>query len=134
MYELTKTDLPLNDCGNFTGPVEIRESKGRGRGLFTTRPVKVGDLLLCEKAFCYCRAQLRGKMAKAASQSLSVSAKLVDIPQELLTTRTQATLVYQVVSGLVLNPSLQPSLEDLVHGEYDGVKEISVDGAPVIDT
>lgn len=37
------------DHATYIGPVEIREAAGKGRGLFVTEAVKLGDLLLCEK-------------------------------------------------------------------------------------
>jgi hypothetical protein len=40
---------PILDHATFKGQVEVRDSKIRGRGLFTTKDVKAGDLLLCEK-------------------------------------------------------------------------------------
>ncbi|KAJ2998779.1 hypothetical protein NUW58_g221 [Xylaria curta] len=56
MYEQAKATPPIIDCATYRGPVAIRKSKGRGDGLFTTKPVKTGDMLLCEKAFAYCFA------------------------------------------------------------------------------
>ena len=44
---------PIIGCATFSKPVEIRPSPSQGRGLFTTRDVSAGELLLCEKAFAY---------------------------------------------------------------------------------
>lgn len=41
---------PLIDAATYQGPITVRQSK-YGCGLFTTRDVEAGDLLLCEKAF-----------------------------------------------------------------------------------
>ncbi|KAL8668576.1 MAG: hypothetical protein Q9168_006804 [Polycauliona sp. 1 TL-2023] len=41
---------PLIDAATYQGPIIVRRS-GNGYGLFTTRDVEAGDLLLCEKAF-----------------------------------------------------------------------------------
>ncbi|KAL8806219.1 MAG: hypothetical protein Q9182_001494 [Xanthomendoza sp. 2 TL-2023] len=41
---------PLIDVATYQGPVEIRKCK-YGSGIFTTKAVKAGTLLLCEKAF-----------------------------------------------------------------------------------
>jgi SET domain len=38
------------DVADFVGPVEIRSSAGRGRGLYATRDVAVGELLFVSKA------------------------------------------------------------------------------------
>lgn len=53
MYEEAQATPPLLDYAAYSVPVEVRESLGRGRGLFTTLAVTAGDLLLCEKAFAY---------------------------------------------------------------------------------
>ena len=39
------------DAATYLGPIEVQGSDGKGRGLFATRDVKAGELLLCEKAF-----------------------------------------------------------------------------------
>ena len=31
----------------------MKQAKSKGRGLFTAKAMKAGDLQLCEKAFCY---------------------------------------------------------------------------------
>ncbi|KAJ5208589.1 hypothetical protein N7449_002968 [Penicillium cf. viridicatum] len=49
----SKTYPPLLDHATWIGPVTVRQTKSQGRGLFTTEAVKVGGLLLCEKAFAY---------------------------------------------------------------------------------
>ena len=38
------------DAANFIGPIEIKWSPGKGRGLFLTRDVRAGELLLVEDA------------------------------------------------------------------------------------
>ena len=35
---------------DYIGPVEVRPAGSKGWGLFTTRPVKVGEMVLCERA------------------------------------------------------------------------------------
>lgn len=45
------TSCSTLDRGSYIGPVEIKQSQNRGRGLFLTKDVKAGDLLLAEKAF-----------------------------------------------------------------------------------
>ena len=51
--EASKLRPPHLDHATFIGPVEIRPSVGRGRGLFTTKAVKAGELILYEKAFTH---------------------------------------------------------------------------------
>ena len=38
---------------NYVGPVEVRYAGNKGRGLFVTRDVQVGELLFAEKAFAF---------------------------------------------------------------------------------
>lgn len=53
MYKQARATPPLIDCGTYTMAVEIKDSPGKGRGVFTTRKVLAGELLICEKAFAY---------------------------------------------------------------------------------
>jgi len=54
--EVSKVRPPLLDHATFIGPVVVKVSPGRGRGLFTTKDVMAGELLVCEKAFAHCYA------------------------------------------------------------------------------
>ena len=48
-----KQPSPRLDRAPYIGPIQVRQCaiESHGRGLFTTRTVKPGELLLCEKAF-----------------------------------------------------------------------------------
>lgn len=46
-----KLQPPYLDHATYIGPIEIRKTETRGRGMFVTKAVKAGDILLCEKAF-----------------------------------------------------------------------------------
>ncbi|KAL9103364.1 MAG: hypothetical protein Q9163_001576 [Psora crenata] len=48
-----KSPAPDMDRASYIGPVEVRQCaiRAHGRGLFTTKAVKIGELLLVEKAF-----------------------------------------------------------------------------------
>ncbi|KAL8816286.1 MAG: hypothetical protein Q9223_004678 [Gallowayella weberi] len=48
--KLKNKQPPLIDVATYQGPIEIRKCK-YGSGIFTTKAVKAGTLLLCEKAF-----------------------------------------------------------------------------------
>ena len=43
---------PRVDAASFTRNAKVGESPGRGRGLFATRDMDSGELILCEKPFC----------------------------------------------------------------------------------
>jgi hypothetical protein len=100
---------PYLDHANFIGPVVVKESPGRGRGMFTTKAVKAGDLLSCEKAFAHCYA---------------------DNPEEH---SLEDDLITAMVQKLSRNPSLLPEFVTLAHGSYESVTILEVDGRPVID-
>jgi len=46
------------DCAEY-GPIRVGDAGNKGRGLFATRDVKFGDLLLCSKDFNVCHKELR---------------------------------------------------------------------------
>lgn len=50
---VTKQPSPCLDRAAYIGPIDVRKCaiESHGRGLFTTKAVKAGELLLCEKAF-----------------------------------------------------------------------------------
>ncbi|KAI2480601.1 protein containing SET domain protein [Pyrenophora tritici-repentis] len=57
-YDLFKIRTSLSkarsriDAGNFTLKTEIKQSPGKGRGLYATCDIPAGDIVICEKAFC----------------------------------------------------------------------------------
>lgn len=72
---------PVLDHATFVGNIEVRKSPGKDYGVFTTAPVKVGDLLFCEKAFAYCFADSalntqRG-LLRVIVEKLSSNSKLI---------------------------------------------------------
>jgi len=42
---------PRADAATFTSRVEIKDSPGRGRGIFVTQNIPAGELVMCDKAF-----------------------------------------------------------------------------------
>lgn len=122
MYKAAEDIPPCLDNATFTGNVEVRPSKGRGRGLFTTKDVVAGELLLCEKAFSYCSAKHSG------------TSVLINIHTNSMTQGTQADLITATVQKMFKNPSLRPGFASLYHGDYTPVDETEIDSIPVIDT
>ena len=131
MYEATKLRPPLVDCATFRGPVEIRNSGSYGRGLFVTRPVKAGELLLCEKAFSYCFAAPPEEMASSKWSQRSV---LLDVGANRISMGTHSDVIRDVSNKLARNPSLNQQFRDMHHGAYKPVSDTVVDGLPVVDT
>ncbi|KAK7994993.1 tpr domain protein [Apiospora arundinis] len=128
MYTEAAVGIPVLDRASFTGPVEIRPSPGRGRGLFTKSAVKAGDLLICEKAFAYCFA---GDTQQERRKKIKV---LVDNESNNITIGTQAQLISQIVQKLLHNPESSKKFLDLHHGKYKAVSADEVDGRPVVDS
>ncbi|KAJ4308949.1 hypothetical protein N0V84_011784 [Fusarium piperis] len=124
MYKQAKVSPPLIDCATFSGPVEVRTSPGRGQGLFTTKPVSAGDLLVCEKAFAYSHVG-------EDDQSTSL---LMNLETKRMTVGGQARLLPQIVQKLYHNPDMSRAFLDLHHGDYQPVTVSECDGAPVVDS
>ncbi|CZR52531.1 related to TPR domain protein [Phialocephala subalpina] len=125
--EATKLRPPHLDHSTYVGPVSLRASGSRGRGLFTTEAVKAGDLLLCEKAFVHAFVDTR----KADNQDVAL---LINAETNSITMGSQAELIRMIVQKLYLNPSLAAVITDLHHGSYKPVGVSNVDGTPVVDT
>ena len=127
MYEATKM-LPLSlDNATYLGSVEIKSTKGMGRGLFTTKRVEVGELLLCEKAFAHSYAFTDWKI----SFPISV---LMDANTNRMMASTEAHLISTIVQKLEQNPSQMPEFLSLHHGSYEPMGTNEVDGKSIIDT
>ena len=128
MYRQAAATPPLVDCATYIGPVAVHDSAGRGKGLFTTRQVQAGELLLCEKAFAYCYA------GDDSSTGRSNTTVLMNLSTDTMCVGGQANLITQVVQKIYHNPTSAEVFNDLHHGDYTPVKTCEVDGAPVVDT
>lgn len=117
MYKQSKATPPLIDCATYTMPVEIRDSPGKGRGVFTKRKVMAGELLICEKAFGYAY----GGKDRPGSGSMTKNDSL----DELQT---------QIVQKLFHNTEDAQMFAELYRGDYNVVPVEEVDGKPVIDS
>ncbi|RAL63229.1 hypothetical protein DID88_004307 [Monilinia fructigena] len=106
----------------FVGSVFVKPSPGRGQGLFTTKAVKAGELLLCEKAFAHCYAG-----TSEDSETQSKTTLLMDTHTNRITMGTQSDLITNVVQKLWKNPSLIPKFKTLHHGSYKSVNVTEVD-------
>jgi hypothetical protein len=126
-----KLQPPHLDAATYTGPVEVRQTKSKGRGLFVTKHVKPGDLLLCEKAFSH--AHVSDNAADNVSRSSRLTMLLnIETNQGFL--GGQADLLQSVIQRLYHNPSLASAFTALYHGSYEAVTTSAVDGEPVVDT
>ncbi|EKD16905.1 uncharacterized protein L3040_001187 [Drepanopeziza brunnea f. sp. 'multigermtubi'] len=138
LYKAAKRRPPRLDIATYRGPVEVRASAGRGRGLYTTKPVQAGDLLLCEKAFAYSYAMSQEDIAKQSSMDLETRRRevcyLFHVPMEKITVGTHPHIINKISTQLILNPSLKPAFEDLYHGDYQSNTTPPSDGSTVVDT
>lgn len=117
-----KNEVVKLDYADFIGPVEIQDSVAKGRGLFTTKDVKFGELLLCTKAFETCYAHLEGHSISIDTLENKVEKGCGDV------------LNAKIVQKLYNNPSTSKAFLDLYTGTYEGVKERFIDGRPIVDT
>ncbi|WAO85930.1 Hypothetical protein NCS54_00318300 [Fusarium falciforme] len=124
MYKQARKDPPLIDCADFSVPVEVRTSPGRGQGLFTTKAVAAGDLLLCEKAFAYSHVH----------EDDDSTNLLMNLETQRMIVGGQAILLSQIVQKLFHNPETSRGFLDLHHGNYQPVTVTECDGAPVVDS
>jgi len=125
--ETNKLRPPHLDHSTYFGPVEVRSSNARGRGLFTTAAVKAGDLLLCEKAFTH--------VFYDSSKKEDSQITLLIIPEtESMSIGTQAELIGTIIRKLQRNPSLSSIITDLHHGSYNPVGVSDIDSSHVVDS
>ncbi|RMZ69230.1 TPR domain [Pyrenophora seminiperda CCB06] len=110
--EAKKRTPPQLDHATYMGPIEVRETELSGRGLFATKPMKVGDLILCEKAYASAYYKKTEGFFEDPRRSLKVS----------------------VTQKLYTNPSTASDFFSLYHGDAKAMDVLFVDGKPVIDT
>ncbi|KAG9502258.1 hypothetical protein J7337_005084 [Fusarium musae] len=127
MYKTAKAakGAPLIDCATYSKPVEIRESPGRGRGLYTTKAVKAGDLLLVEKAFEYSFID--------ETRLTDQCTILANFNTKRMTAGASANLWPKVVQKLYHDPEALSAFTELHHGKYKPVTATEGDGRPVVD-
>ncbi|KAH6641429.1 hypothetical protein F5144DRAFT_133266 [Chaetomium tenue] len=116
---------PYLDHATYIGPVRVQDAGSRGRGLFTTKAVKAGDLLFCEKAFTY---------AFDDENAGTGDSKLLMGHDGIATIGTQVDLFNMAIQKLYRNPSLIPTITNLHHGSYQPTATTQIDGQPIVDT
>ena len=129
MYKAAKLRPPIVDGATYIGSVEVRDIPGKGRGLVTTQNVKAGDLLMCEKAFCYAHAE-RPTKSDMPQADIGI---LVNLGSNRLTIGTHVSQLTDIYQKLANNPSTGAEFLDLYSGSYKRATELKVDEAPVVD-
>ena len=130
--EVKKLRTPHLDFATYIGPVEIRQTETKGRGLFVTKAVKTGDLLLCEKAFSLALIK-EGADDKNDTGSSKIH-RPGNIEKEQSIRDAQNELTKMLVQKLYRNPSIAPAFTALHHGDYEKGNTSTIDGQPIVDT
>ncbi|KAH8661654.1 hypothetical protein BGZ60DRAFT_530604 [Tricladium varicosporioides] len=133
-YDFTKMILSLSndhvslDHADFTKNTEVKMTEHAGRGLFASRDIGAGEIVLCEKAFC-----LPDYYTGDGDVNNMV---LYNFNDHSRTQKPAHCAVYlQLVQHLYKNPHLTGRLFDLDAGTYlkSGKEGNIVDGVPIID-
>lgn len=127
---VTKQPSPRLDRASYTGSIEVRKCaiESHGRGLFTTKAVKAGELLLCEKAFTTAFAPDFGKTVPETDNS-----KDPESDESEWRLKLRAELAASTFVKLVRNPSVVSAFADLYPGP-DADEEIDeVTNLPGVD-
>lgn len=131
MVTLTRRDV---EAGTYIGPVEVRQTQKHGKGLFTTKAVKAGDLLLCEKASALATPERNWRCKIFYPDTDEAYYKyLFNTETDKAVFGTQADLVEIIAQKVLRNPSLLPGIIELDHGSYEAAEAQTVDGVPVVD-
>lgn len=118
------TGRPRVDAASFTNNCKVKESPGRGRGLFATRNIDSGEVIMCEKSFC----------VVWGNEDEALTAMTYDGRDDRIRV-FPAGLCKAIVQKLSNNPSQIDKVMDL-YGDYKGFEKmiITTDFGPVIDT
>jgi len=119
------------DHATYLGPVEIKQTESKGRGLFVSKAVKAGDLLLCEKAFS---SVYIGEGQTGENDIGSHITLLLNVETNRAVVGGQADLIKSIAQKLYRNPSLAPGFTALHRGTYESVTAPTVDTGTIVDT
>lgn len=113
------------DHADYIVKVAVRSAGKRGRGLFATQDIPMGDLVLCEKGF--------GVVFGSESQTETYT--MINLNTDRGSMGSHATLLYDLVHKLSYNPEQAKLYFDLYDGGYTPkIPPQVVDGVTVIDT
>ena len=115
---------PRVEAASFIRNVKVRESPGSGRGLFATHNMDVGEIILCEKAFCVVWGHEAETLTTMTYDGRDDKIRVCP-----------AGLCKALVQKLLDNPSQVDKVLDL-YGDYRGIGKLVIiqDSGPVIDT
>uniref|UniRef100_A0AC34FZV2 SET domain-containing protein n=1 Tax=Panagrolaimus sp. ES5 TaxID=591445 RepID=A0AC34FZV2_9BILA len=107
MFLKSKSDKIEMDVADFTGPIEIANIPGKGRGIIASEDIKAGTLLIVSKAFASGYSQdFLGPMNSATAKNVA-----------------QTLLINKAMKNLQKNPHRAKEVYDLYAGDDDMEKE-----------
>ncbi|WYZ42423.1 hypothetical protein EsH8_VI_000122 [Colletotrichum jinshuiense] len=114
---------PRADAASFTSKTEVKDSPGRGRGLFATCDIPAGETIMCEKAFCVVWGH----------ESEALTAMTYDVRDDRIRV-APVGLSKATVQKLLRNSSQIEKVMDL-YGDYQDDNKIApeTDEGPVVD-
>lgn len=115
---------PLVDAASFLSNAKIKDSQGRGRGLFATCDIPAGEIVMCEKAFC----------VVWGFQSEALTAMTYDARDDRIRV-SPVGLCRSIVQKLLSNPSQIEKVMGL-YSDYqgDGKNVSRTEDGPMVDT
>ena len=125
-----KQPSPHLERADYVGPIEVRKCaiESHGRGLFTTRMVKAGELLLCEKAFA---SAFPSNDRNAVVENSVLKDPMPDKSEWMKKLRAQLALT--TFYKLIRNPSVVSAFADLYPGP-DAHEEVDkITNLPEVD-
>jgi tetratricopeptide (TPR) repeat protein len=116
---------PRTDAATFTGNTEVKNSPGRGNGLYTTRSINTGELVVADKAFCVVWSH----------EPEAMTAMTYDVRDSRIRV-SPVGLTSSIVQKLLSNPSQISRVIDK-YGDWQGTSKskdvFSTDDGPVVD-
>ncbi|KAI1206533.1 uncharacterized protein F4807DRAFT_438339 [Annulohypoxylon truncatum] len=115
---------PRVDAADFIVNTKIGESPGKGRGLFATKDIATGELVMCEKAFCVVWGHDKEALTAVTYDSRDDRIRISPVG-----------LRKSIVQKLLSNDSQIEKVMDL-YGDYqgDGSESFRTEDGPIVDT
>ncbi|KAF7192172.1 Serine/threonine-protein phosphatase 5 [Pseudocercospora fuligena] len=111
------------DHASYSAKVEVKDSVGRGKGLFAKQKMKAGELIMVEKAYC---------AAFDDDEGYSMSLTL-DLNTNTVATGPHAALLTQLVQHSICNPVQGAEFLSLHDSGYEPKSGALVDNGVAID-
>lgn len=125
MQKMSMHDMSLIlNHATYEGPVVIKESPVHGRGVFTTKAVKAGELLLCEKALSY-KFKIDEKTSTKSNMPVHKYSRMYVVDNVLVNTQTDTVyqgplldLIGDTIVRATKSQAMRSKLFDLNSGDF----------------